>query len=395
MRDHAEGVRTGDPAGQDGEVTRSERLLALVAELRAAAPARLQTRALAERLRVSERTVQRDLTTLARDGLPVRITRGGWALGAEPPAPAVTGTASLAQPVRDTIAHAVRARRVVRISYLDQAGERTRRNVEAHGLVIAPYGEYLVGWCRLREGPRLFRLDRIGAAYLTGSDAGLRDLDELLATLRVPAPRPAVEDGPLSRTPARARAWTLDRVEHVRVRLAETAAEARTAGEGIADLRAVLGHLAEWSRWQIGALRAVATGEELVFDGRRPPFPPEFDRDLPYTRREQMIQDAMAVRSFGEVARDLDDVLNGAAHWAADCPDALWRGTLPEPGRPGEHRPLADLMAGWWSPLSHIEWHLDRLADDPGTALAFGHVVDEDDDLEPGGRLVERCPLRL
>ncbi|MDX6428880.1 MAG: hypothetical protein QOE54_1246, partial [Streptosporangiaceae bacterium] len=58
MRDHAEGVRTGDPAGQDGEVTRSERLLALVAELRAAAPARLQTRALAERLRVSERTVQ-------------------------------------------------------------------------------------------------------------------------------------------------------------------------------------------------------------------------------------------------------------------------------------------------------------------------------------------------
>jgi biotin operon repressor len=373
-------------------VTRSERLLALVAELRAAAPARVATRTLAELLRVSERTVQRDLTALARDGLPVRTTRDGYTIAAGPPPPAVTGTASLARPIRDTIAHAVRIRRVVRIAYVDQAGERTRRDVEAHGLVTAPYGEYLVGWCRLREGPRLFRLDRIGAAYLTGSDAGLRDLDELLATLRVPAPRRAIDDGPGAGTPARARAWTLDRVEHVRVWLAETAAEARTAGEGIADLRAVIGHLAEWSRWQIGALRAVATGEDLIFDGRRPPFPPEFDRDLPYPRRERMIQDAMAVRSFGEVARDLDDVLDGAAHWTADCPDELWRGTQPEPGRPGEHRPLADLMAGWWSPLSHIEWHLDRLTDDPGTALAFGH--EPDDDTEPAARLVERCPLR-
>lgn len=66
-------------------MTRSDRLLGLVAELRAAAPARLQTRTLAERLQVSERTVQRDLKTLARDGLPVRMTRGGYALGTEPP----------------------------------------------------------------------------------------------------------------------------------------------------------------------------------------------------------------------------------------------------------------------------------------------------------------------
>jgi hypothetical protein len=376
-------------------VTRSERLIALVAELRAAAPAEVPTRVLAERLQVSERTVQRDLAALAHDGLPLRMSRGGCAIGADPPWRAVTGTASLARPVRDTITDAVRARRVVRIAYADQAGERTRRDVEAHGLVIAPYGEYLVGWCRLRQGPRLFRLDRIGAAYLTGNDAGLRDLDELLATLRVPAPRRPAEDGPPSGPPERARAWTLDRIEHVRLRLAEAATEARTTGEGIADLRAVLGHLAEWSRWQVGALRAIATGEDLVFDGRRPPFPPEFDRDLPYARRERMIQDAMAVRSFGEVARDLDDVLHGAAHWAADCANALWRDTLPEPGRPGEQRPLADLVAGWWSPLSHIEWHLDRLTDDPGTSLAFGHGLEDDEDAEPAGRLVERCPLRL
>jgi predicted DNA-binding transcriptional regulator YafY len=127
-------------------VTRSERLIALVAELRAAAPAEVPTRVLAERLQVSERTVQRDLAALAHDGLPLRMSRGGCAIGADPPWRAVTGTASLARPVRDTITDAVRARRVVRIAYADQAGERTRRDVEAHGLVIAPYGEYLVGW---------------------------------------------------------------------------------------------------------------------------------------------------------------------------------------------------------------------------------------------------------
>src|SRR5690606_7138389 len=149
-------------------------------------------------------------------------------------------------------------------------------DVEAHGLVIAPYGEYLVGWCRMRDGPRMFRLDRIGAAFLSGRGAEVRDLDELLAALRVPMPRPPAEPGP--RGPAgaaRARAWTLDRLELVRSRLRDAAAEVR-GGEGAAALRGVLGHLAEWTRWQVAAIRSAATGEDPVLPGRPPAFPPEF-----------------------------------------------------------------------------------------------------------------------
>lgn len=362
---------------------RRDRLLELVAELRAAAPGAVPTGELADRLGVSRETVRRDLAELNADGLAVHHEKGrGFVLDTLPVPPRMTEQESLAAPVGLTVAEAVRAQRVVRIVYLSADGERTSRDVEANGLVVAPYGEYLVGWCRLREGPRLFRMDRIVAAALTDAEAGLRPIDELLATLRVPAPRAS----PDRSTPARARAWTLDRIRHVRMRLAEQAAGVRSSAEGAAKLRAVLGHLAEWTRWQVGAVRSVAIGEDIVFYGRRPAFPEAFDLALPYEDRERMIQDAMAVRSFGELARDLDDVLNGAAHWVAGTPDELWRDPLPDPAVPGRERPLADLLAGWHGGLFHIEWHLDRLAEPP-----------EPEELstdEPDERLVLVCPLR-
>jgi hypothetical protein len=141
----------------------------------------------------------------------------------------------------------------------------------------------------------------------------------------------------------------------------------------------------------------------MVFDGRRPAFAREFDealgapgagrqtarraRPLGYPARERMIQDAMALRSLGELVRDLDEVLAGAAYWAADCDIGLWRDLVPEPGLPGRTRPLADLLAGWGSPLSHVEWHLDRLVGD-------GPVEDGAEAAEePDERLVRRCPL--
>ncbi|HEY7485047.1 MAG TPA: WYL domain-containing transcriptional regulator [Streptosporangiaceae bacterium] len=365
-------------------MTRTERLLALAAELRAAAPAPLRARALAERLAVSERTVQRDIAALARSGLAVRReSSGGYAVRPDQrPGEVAASTTGLLQ----TLAAAVRDRRIVRIAYVDQAGEQTRRDIEAHGLVIAPAADYLVGWCRLRDDDRLFRVDRIAAAHLVEGERMSRrhNLEDLIAALEVPAPRVAA--GQSRGTPARARAWALARIRTVRLRLVETADEVSTAREGGASLRAVIGHLAEWTRWQVAAVRAVTTGQDLVFDGRRPAFPREFDGALGYLARERMIQDAMALRSLAELVRDLDEVLAGAAHWAAECPDGLWRDPVPEPGGMGRSRPLADLLAGWWSPLSHTEWHLDRPAGDvPG---------DTEPDDEPDERLVQQCPLR-
>jgi hypothetical protein len=97
----------------------------------------------------------------------------------------------------------------------------------------------------------------------------------------------------------------------------------------------------------------------------------------------------MALLSLGEPARDLQEVLAGAGHWAAGCDEALWERPIPDPhpsGPPGPARPLADLLAGWRSPLAHIEWHLDRLAEEPRRPVD----LDQDDELW----VVDRCPLQ-
>ncbi|MEU5883090.1 WYL domain-containing protein [Spirillospora sp. NPDC047279] len=377
-------------------MNRADRLLALTAELRAA-EGPLPTDALAARLRVSVRTVRRDLELLTHGGLPVRLERGrGYVLPPDEPPPPLSEAESLVGPVRRTLEDAVRGRRVVRLVYTDQSGVRTCRDVEAHGLVTAPQAEYLVGWCRMRDGPRMFRVDRVGAAYLSGREAGLRDLDELLAALRVPFPRTPAEEGP--RGPAgaeRARAWTLDRLRHVRDRLADAIAEVRAQREGAAALRAMLGHLAEWTRWQSAAVRAAAIASAsggaaagaAAGAGDAASAPPRaFERDVPYETREQMIQDAMALRSLGELARDLEGALDDLARWAADCDDAFFDVPLPDPAEPGRRRPLADLIAGWRGPLAHVEWHLDRLTDGPPAA-----ELDADDE---GVWVVDRCPLQ-
>ncbi|REF00401.1 WYL domain-containing protein [Thermomonospora umbrina] len=352
-------------------MTRADRLLALVAELRGASPAPVPAAELARRLAVSQSTVRRDLGMLARAGLPLLVERGRGYSVRTPTAPSVsTEASSLVAPVRDTLTEAVRGRRVVRLDYTGASGARTRRDVEAHGLVTAPYGEYLMGWCRTREGPRLFRVDRVGAAYLTGRTAAPREPHELPALLRVPLPRrPADEPAPAGTrrggTAAAGRAWTLGRLREVSGRLTDLLAALRSGGEGTAAARAVLGHLAEWTRWQVAAVRAVATGADLEFDGDRPPFPDAFDDDVPFPARERMIQDAMAPRSLAEIARDLHMILHAASRWAGRCDAALWRGALPDPAAAPATRPLADLLAGRGGPLAHIEWHLDRLPGGP------------------------------
>ncbi|MFI6469063.1 helix-turn-helix transcriptional regulator [Streptomyces sp. NPDC050516] len=202
-------------------MNRTERLYALVEELRAIAPRPRTVGWLATRFEVSGRTVQRDLQALMESGVPVRCEagrRGGWFIdpgmtlppvnltseealavaaalaGAESSTPFSSGargamrklaaalSADAASSVRDlasrihvlpgrtsagvlrTVELAVLERRLLRIRYADAAGCESSRLVEPGGLLCAEGGWYLLAWCRLREAGRGFRLDRIRAA---------------------------------------------------------------------------------------------------------------------------------------------------------------------------------------------------------------------------------------
>ena len=59
-------------------------------------------------------------------------------------------------------------RRVLCLDYHDKHGQPTlARRVEPLGLVGAERDWYLVGWCRLRDAVRVFRLDRITMIEVT------------------------------------------------------------------------------------------------------------------------------------------------------------------------------------------------------------------------------------
>jgi predicted DNA-binding transcriptional regulator YafY len=220
-------------------VGRSDRLYALVEELRARAPRTVPRNELAERLEVSARTIERDILTLQQAGVPIWTQRGrfgGYAIEPATTLPplnleateALAVMASLsvlpnhpfagagrraqqkllaamrdsdvakarelaarirtevpshppaAADVMRSIEGAVVERRVVELVYADRHGASTTRTVEAHGLHLTSRAGYLIGWCRLREAGRAFRLDRIEKAVISDEVAPERDLDPLL-----------------------------------------------------------------------------------------------------------------------------------------------------------------------------------------------------------------------
>lgn len=61
-----------------------------------------------------------------------------------------------------TLEQAIQQEKTVAVDYCDAAGNETRRQVEPVALCYRWYDWYLLAWCRLREGYRLFRLCRIG-----------------------------------------------------------------------------------------------------------------------------------------------------------------------------------------------------------------------------------------
>jgi predicted DNA-binding transcriptional regulator YafY len=199
-------------------VNRTDRLYAVVEELRAAAPRPRSARWLAERFEVSVRTVERDIGALQQTGVPIwaepgrtggyRVSREHTlppvnftpqeatamavalqSMGAAPFRPAAeTALRKLvvamsdhdAQAARDLaarvhvlrdgpvrgrvprlVADALASPRVLRIGYRDRVGARTTRDIEALGYVGSSGVWFLIAWCRLRDAVRAFRIDRI------------------------------------------------------------------------------------------------------------------------------------------------------------------------------------------------------------------------------------------
>ena len=214
---------------------RTDRLYALVEELRSRAPRPVSRADLAATLEVTARTVERDILALQQAGVPIWSQRGrggGYALDERwslPPlnfeatealaviaalaaartlpfaaaghraeqkilAAMHSGEAARARELvgrlrlgdfgrrgaRDIVAAVERAvvgRSVVEIGYRDRLGRVTSRAVEAHGLQITPDGSFLVAWCRLRDDVRAFQLDRIVSVRETGEPAPERHIE--------------------------------------------------------------------------------------------------------------------------------------------------------------------------------------------------------------------------
>ena len=201
-------------------MNRTDRLYALVEELRAIAPRPRSARWLAAKFEVSSRTIERDLSALQLSGVPIWAEpgrTGGYCLdpahtlaplnftvdealavmvalgtlGTSPFHDAATSalrkvvavtderslreTADLAARIHllgehkpngapPELADALRTGHILRISYVDRHGSATSRDVEPMGFVGKGSDWYLIAWCRLRDGLRAFRGDRITEA---------------------------------------------------------------------------------------------------------------------------------------------------------------------------------------------------------------------------------------
>lgn len=209
-------------------MNRTDRLYAIVEELRAVAPRPRSASWLADRFEVSRRTIERDIGALQQTGVPVWAEpgrTGGYCLdrtrtlppvnfspdeavavavalgglAGTPFAPAgstalrkilaamrdddataahdlaarvhLLGAPPRVPPVPAVLTDAISARRVLRLRYTDRAGAATTRDVEPLGFVGSSTGWYLLAWCRLRDGIRAFRLDRVDRVTATSERA--------------------------------------------------------------------------------------------------------------------------------------------------------------------------------------------------------------------------------
>lgn len=124
------------------------------------------------------------------EGTPFRVTAGSAlrklvaAMQSDDAAAARTlasrihllGDAGRLPPAPRPVAGALDVGRVLRLGYVDRDGTVTAREVEPLGYLGRDAYWYLVAWCRLREGVRPFRTDRILSATVTAEVAPPRPL---------------------------------------------------------------------------------------------------------------------------------------------------------------------------------------------------------------------------
>jgi predicted DNA-binding transcriptional regulator YafY len=222
-------------------VNRTDRLYAIVEQLRAVSPRPRSTRWLAAHFEVSSRTIERDVSALQQTGVPIYAEAGrlgGYVLDrsaslpplnispaeavaiavalrqlggtpftdsartalakvvavmSEPdaeraerlaqrvhivrPAAPVERSTQAATEVVRTVIDALTAGHVLEVDYADRHGVPTRRCVEPMGFLGGTLGWYLLGWCRLRADGRVFRLDRMRSVRDTGEVAPPREVD--------------------------------------------------------------------------------------------------------------------------------------------------------------------------------------------------------------------------
>lgn len=67
-----------------------------------------------------------------------------------------------------SLQQAVSARHAIEIDYVNAKEERSRRTIEPIGLVFYAFGWHVIGWCRLRQAYRDFKVSRLTGLSCTG-----------------------------------------------------------------------------------------------------------------------------------------------------------------------------------------------------------------------------------
>jgi len=118
----------------------------------------------------------------AKCGPPPAGPSGPGAVGCvaaaqQPAAQPASGQAREMVPL--AIQEAITARHVLKLDYRDRHDAVTVREVEPVAFAGTHDQWYLLGWCRLRDGARAFRVDRVLAAADTGEPAPRRSYADL------------------------------------------------------------------------------------------------------------------------------------------------------------------------------------------------------------------------